>query len=329
MTQQEAFLNVKGLQVAVKKAGHALYPVNAVDLEIPRSTVVGLVGESGCGKSMTAQAILGLSARGAQITGGSVMLRDQELTRCSERELQSIAGNRIAMIFQDPMTSLNPTVRIGKQVEEVLLLHTDLNRAERRRKVIEMLKKVGIPDAEERYRAYPHQLSGGLRQRVVIAMAMICEPELLIADEPTTALDVTIENQILKLMCKLKQEHGTSILLISHNLGVISSMCDIVHVMYLGEIVETAPTASLLSDPMHPYTQGLIVCLPKISQDHRVLSGIPGSVPDLEHIPPGCRFCDRCPNADDRCRQQHPPLADVGNGHLVRCFQCKEKVDQA
>jgi len=219
-------------------------------------------------------------------------------------------------------------VRIGKQVEEVLLLHTKLNRTERKQKVIEMLKKVGIPDAEERYRAYPHQLSGGLRQRVVIAMAMICEPELLIADEPTTALDVTIENQILKLMVKLKQEHGTSILLISHNLGVISSMCDVVHVMYLGEIVETATTDVLLSEPIHPYTQGLIVCLPKISQGHQMLSNIPGSVPDLEHIPQGCRFCDRCQFAEERCRKEHPPLVDAGNGHLVRCFRCEKKVDQ-
>lgn len=329
MTQNEAFLNVSGLQVSVQSNGKVLYPVNTVDLEIPRSTVVGLVGESGCGKSMTAQAILGVPSKGARIAGGSVMLRDLDLTKCRDKELQSIVGNRISMIFQDPMTSLNPTVRIGKQVEEVLLLHTDLNRAERKARVIEMLKQVGIPDAQARYRAYPHQLSGGLRQRVVIAMAMICEPELLIADEPTTALDVTIENQILKLMCRLKEEHKTSILLISHNLGVISSMCDIVHVMYLGEIVETAETGELISNPYHPYTQGLIVCLPKISKEHRVLSNIPGTVPDLAHIPTGCRFSNRCPFAEDRCRVEHPELTDLGNGHMVRCFRYKKKVDQA
>lgn len=328
MTQHEAFLTVKDLQISVQKDGQVLYPVNSVDLEIPRSTVVGLVGESGCGKSMTAKAILGLPSKGARITGGSVTLQDTDLTKCNSRTLQGIVGKRISMIFQDPMTSLNPTIRVGKQVEEVLLLHTSLSKAQRKQRVIEMLEKVGIPDAAARYRAYPHQLSGGLRQRVVIAMAMICEPELLIADEPTTALDVTIENQILKLMCKLKQEHETSILMISHNLGVISAMCDVVHVMYLGEIVETAPTKALLSTPMHPYTQGLIVCLPKISKEHQSLAHIPGSVPDLAHIPAGCRFCARCSHATERCRSEHPPLVDVGDGHLVRCFQCEKRMEQ-
>ena len=233
----EMLLSIRDLEVSIRNAGETTYPVNRVSLKIPPHSVIGLVGESGCGKSMTAMSIMGLLAPNISVSGGEILFEGEDITKYTPAQMRELTGKSISMIFQEPMTALNPVVRVGKQIEEVLLLHTNLNKEERKKRVIEILKAVSVPDAEERYRAYPFQLSGGLRQRICIAMAMICNPKLLIADEPTTALDVTIEAQILHLMRDLKDQFDTSILMITHNLGIVSELCDDVNVMYLGEIV--------------------------------------------------------------------------------------------
>lgn len=318
--EKDILLKIEDLQVAVRAKKEMLYPVNTVTMEIPARTIVGLVGESGCGKSMTAMSILGLFAPRTQISGGKIWYRERDLSACTPKELRAISGDRISIIFQEPMTSLNPVVRVGKQVEEVLLLHTKLDAAQRKQKVLEMFRKVGIPDPAGRYLAYPYQLSGGLRQRIMIAMAMICDPELLIADEPTTALDVTIEAQILQLMKQLQQDLNTSILMITHNLGVVSRICDEVNVMYLGEIVEHAGKKELFEQPLHPYTRGLMACVPRAEKEKRELENIPGMVPDLRSVPQGCRFCPRCSLATQRCREEKPELYEYAPGHQVRCF---------
>ncbi len=317
----DMLLSIRDLEISICNAGETTYPVNRVSFDIPPHTVVGLVGESGCGKSMTAMSVMGLLSPNISVTGGSILFEGKDMTRLTPAQMRELTGKSISMIFQEPMTALNPVVRVGKQIEEVLLLHTDLNRQERRQKVIDILKAVSVPDAEERYRAYPFQLSGGLRQRICIAMAMICNPQLLIADEPTTALDVTIEAQILHLMRELKDQFGTSILMITHNLGIVSELCDDVNVMYLGEIVEHAATDRLFEKPLHPYTIGLIESVPAVEKSEQKLKNIPGMVPDLRHVPSGCRFCDRCPYADDRCRSRHPDLYEPIPGHEVRCFR--------
>ena len=321
MDAQKELLSIENLQVAIRSGGSEVYAVNTIDLKIPPHSVVGLVGESGCGKSMTAMSIMGLLAPGITISGGRILFEGREISACTPAEMRQIVGKDISMIFQEPMTALNPVVRVGRQVEEVLELHTDLKKAERKQRVIDIFKAVNIPDAEERYKAYPFQLSGGLRQRICIAMAMICNPKLLIADEPTTALDVTIEAQILKLMRDLKKNFDTSILMITHNLGIVSELCDDVNVMYLGEIVEHTVTSEIFKQPLHPYTRGLIGSVPEIRPDVQKLENIPGMVPDLMHVPQGCRFCDRCKYATERCRQEHPALYEPLPGHEVRCFR--------
>ncbi len=329
MEQQQELLRIEDLQISIGKGEKPLRPVDRVSLEIPRHTVVGLVGESGCGKSMTAMSIMGLLGVNTRISGGRILFEGEEISAATPARMREIVGNSIAMIFQEPMTSLNPVVRVGKQVGEVLKLHTNLNAAQRKERVIEMFRQVSIPEAEERYRAYPFQLSGGLRQRIMIAMAMICNPRLLIADEPTTALDVTIEAQILHLMRQLKQEFDTSILMITHNLGIVSELCDVVNVMYLGEIVEHAATEALFEAPMHPYTQGLIRSVPEIKESDEPLENIPGMVPDLKHVPTGCRFCERCRYATERCRREKPELTEAAPGHQVRCFRCEAAKKEA
>lgn len=318
--QSKNLLSIRSLQITIQAGDEQLRPVDTIDLDIPPHTVVGLVGESGCGKSMTAMSIMGLLAPGVSITGGEIEFEGKKISAFTPAQMRELTGNRMAMIFQEPMTSLNPVVRVGRQVEEVLKLHTDLKPAQRKEKVLEIFRAVSIPDAEERYRAYPFQLSGGLRQRIMIAMAMICNPQLLIADEPTTALDVTIEAQILQLMRSLRDRFNTSILMITHNLGIVSELCDVVNVMYLGEIVEHAETDALFEKPLHPYTRGLISCLPDTGEKRGTLENIPGMVPDLLHVPTGCRFCDRCSRATDRCRAAHPELYEPLPGHQVRCF---------
>jgi len=295
--------------------------VNGVDLDIPRSGIVGLVGESGCGKSVTSLSVMGLLAENGRVDAGSAMFHGRDLLKLPDREMRRIRGNDISMIFQEPMTSLNPVITVGRQITEAIRLHSSAGSAEARALAIEILKKVGIPEPERRYGCYPHQLSGGLRQRVMIGMAMVMKPDLLIADEPTTALDVSIEAQILRLMRSLQRENGTSILMITHNLGVVAELCDSVYVMYAGEVVERADVYTLFESCAHPYTRGLMASLPRMTPKGQRLYNIRGTVPNLRAMPEGCRFSPRCEFAGQRCREEKPPLADLGNGHLCRCFQ--------
>ena len=298
-------LSIRDLVVEFATDGGTLRAVDGVSLELLRGRTLGLVGESGSGKSVTALSILRLAQPG-RIVSGSIEYGGRDLLKLSERELREVRGNRIAMIFQDPMTSLNPVFRVGDQVAEVLRVHGQRRQAGAR--AIELLAKVGIAEPAERARAYPHQLSGGLRQRVMIAMALACGPDLLIADEPTTALDVTIQAQILDLLARLQRELGMSVLLITHDLGVVAEVCDEVAVMYAGQIVERAHTSELFRAPRHPYTAGLLRAI-------RELEPIPGMIPDLRKPPAGCRFLDRCPRVQPRCRAEAPELASG-----VRCF---------
>ena len=302
--------------------------VDDVSIDIPKGKIVGLVGESGCGKSMTAMSVMQLVKKPGKVVDGKIMLLGKNLLECSGKEMQNVRGNDIAMIFQEPMTSLNPVYTVGKQVREAILLHQNVSKNEAKAKVIELFRKCGIPEPEKRYYSYPHQLSGGLRQRVMIAMAMVCEPELLIADEPTTALDVTIEAQILKLMKQLRDEHGTSILIITHNMGVVAQMCDYVYVMYAGKVMEQAETFELFENTCHPYTKGLLRSIPKMGSHVDRLYSIPGVVPNLLHLPDGCSFCTRCEYADQHCREVRPELYDMqaSETHLARCFKAGKGV---
>lgn len=300
--------------------------VDGLDLDIPKGKIIGLVGESGCGKSMTAKSIMGLLKYPSRVAGGSIRFEDQDLTRLSDKELRKICGNDISMIFQEPMTSLNPVLKVGRQVRETLLVHNPtMSKAEAKQRVVEMFQRVGIPEAEKRYDCYPHELSGGLRQRVMIAMAMVCKPKLLIADEPTTALDVTIEAQILRLMKELRDETGMSVLIITHNMGVVAEICDYVYVMYAGKIMEQAETFELFDHTMHPYTKGLLDSIPRIGQNAERLHTIPGVVPNLLHLSQGCPFSNRCEYATDQCRTEKAQLHPVAPDHQVRCFRCEEE----
>ena len=316
-------LDIRNLIVSFASDGRKdrAVAVNGVSLSVPRGATVGLVGESGCGKSVTSLSVMGLLSDNGRVEAGSALFGGQDLLRLSDREMRRLRGDRISMIFQEPMTSLNPVITVGRQVSEALMLHRDLDRRAARARAVEILEKVGIPEARRRYDSYPHQLSGGLRQRVMIGMAMILEPDLLIADEPTTALDVSIEAQILRLMRALQQESGTSILLITHNLGVVAEMCDTVYVMYAGEVVESAEVRALFSGCAHPYTRGLMASLPRMTPKGRRLYNIPGTVPSLRAMPEGCRFAPRCEFATERCRGEKPPLSPVGDGHFCRCFR--------
>ena len=322
----ENLLVIDGLRdVLTLKNGEPAYPVDVVSFAVPRGKTVGLVGESGCGKSMTARTVMRILDPGIAPCGGSITFDGEDLLALPEPKMRDIRGNRIAMIFQEPMTALNPSISVGKQVREAILLHEKVSRKEAKERVIQMFREVGIPEAERRYKSYPHQLSGGLRQRICIAMGMICNPDLLIADEPTTALDVTVEAQILELMKRLQRESGMSILIITHNLGVVADICDEVNVMYAGQIVEHATKEEIFNHPLHPYTTGLMDAIPRVNGDmEHDLHTIPGTVPSLGNFPAGCRFCTRCPFADERCRTQAPELTDAGNGHLVRCFKPQE-----
>lgn len=310
-------LKIDKLKTVIKVRNGELTPVDEVSISVPPHTTVGIVGESGCGKSMTAMSIMGLLPKNVRIESGSIKLKDTELTSLSQKEMRKVTGDRISIIFQEPMTSLNPVLTVGKQVREAITLHRNVSKEEAKKMVIDMFRNVGIPEPERRYNAYPHELSGGLRQRVMIAMAMVCEPELLIADEPTTALDVTVEAQILHLMRQLRDEKNTSILMITHNLGVVAEICDTVYVMYAGQVVEHADVFELFKNPSHPYTEGLMGSLPTVNSKER-LKSIPGIVPKLDKLPKGCRLHDRCKYATERCRNEMPPLYDIGNGHTVR-----------
>lgn len=324
----ENVLEIKNLKTYFFTRRGVVPAVDGVDMRIGKGQVIGVVGESGCGKSMTAMSIVRLLSYPGKIVEGEILLEGQDLAQASEKRMREIRGNDISVIFQEPMTSLNPVLTVGKQVREAVLLHQKVSKKEARERVIEMFRQVGIPEPEERYRSYPHQLSGGLRQRVMIAMAMICNPKLLLADEPTTALDVTIEAQILHLMKQLQEKRGTAILLITHNLGVVAEICDYVYVMYAGKVVEQADVFTLFREPLHPYTSGLIRSIPKVHEQEgggQRLYTIKGMVPNLLHMPEGCAFCPRCEHATERCRLERPELYDRGDGHRVRCFLYEPK----
>lgn len=322
MDEQRNILEIKGLQSYFFTEKGVAKAVDGVDITIPKGKIIGLVGESGCGKSMTARSIMGLLKYPGRVAGGSILYEGMDLTKLTERQLREICGNDISMIFQEPMTSLNPVLKVGRQVRETLLVHNrGISKQEAKARVVEMFEKVGIPEAAKRYDSYPHELSGGLRQRVMIAMAMICRPHLLIADEPTTALDVTIEAQILRLMKQLRDETGTSVLIITHNLGVVAEICDYVYVMYAGKIVEQAPTCELFDHALHPYTKGLMASIPRIGRNPERLHTIPGVVPNLLHLPEGCAFCSRCECHEERCRRERPHLEKVGDEHWVSCLR--------
>lgn len=320
MGEEQNVLEIKELKSYFYTEKGVAKAVDGVNITIPKGKIIGLVGESGCGKSMTARSIMGLLKYPGKIAGGSILFEGKDLAKLPERELRKICGNDISMIFQEPMTSLNPVLKVGRQVQETLLVHDrTIGKEEAKKRVIDMFEEVGIPEAGKRYDSYPHELSGGLRQRVMIAMAMICKPHLLIADEPTTALDVTIEAQILRLMKQLRDETGTSVLIITHNLGVVAEICDYVYVMYAGRIVEQAPTCELFDHTAHPYTKGLMASIPRIGNNPERLHTIPGVVPNLLHLPEGCTFCTRCECVVEACRKEKPVLKKVGEEHWSAC----------
>ncbi|WP_106477589.1 ABC transporter ATP-binding protein [Phytohalomonas tamaricis] len=316
-------LTVEGLKVGFRTDKGRFSILDGVDFTLRRGRTLCLVGESGCGKSVTALSIMGLLAENAEILGGSARLNQHELIGLDRHALRRLRGDAMAMIFQEPMTSLNPAFTIGNQLIEGIRQHSDLEGAAAREHAIEMLKRVRIPAAEQRMGEYPHQLSGGMRQRVMIAMALANDPGLLIADEPTTALDVTIQAQILQLIRRLQHDSGTAVLMITHDLGVVAEVGDDVAVMYAGRIVERGSVTALFDDPLHPYTIGLLSSIPRLDDTLTRLSTIPGSVPTPAEMPRGCRFSTRCPFADQHCREEVPPLAAVGNDkeHVVACWK--------
>lgn len=317
----ENLLEIKNLKTYLYSNKNEIRAVDGIDLIIKQGETVALVGESGCGKSMTSLSIMGLIPKpNGKIIEGEIILEDTNLISKSEKEMTKIRGNEIAMIFQEPMTSLNPVLTIGNQLISVIIHHLNLSKNEAKIRAIEMLEMVGFSEPEAILKNYPHRLSGGMRQRVMIAMAMSCNPKLLIADEPTTALDVTIQAQVLELMKELSQRFSTSILLITHDLGVVSELADKVVVMYAGQIVEVAEIEDLFEKPLHPYTQGLIESVPKISGDIEKLYSIPGNVPAPGTIPKGCKFAPRCKFAFDKCKEVIPSINEVEDGRQVRCF---------
>ena len=321
-------LTIRDLKVAFQVKGKLAYALDGINIDIPRGKIVGIVGESGCGKSMTAMSIMGLIKNPGKIVGGSIDFCGTELTKLSVRDYAKIRGKDISMIFQEPMTSLNPVVKVGKQVMEAIILHEKISKEEAKKRVIEIFNEVGIPEAEKRFNSYPHELSGGLRQRVMIGMAMICKPKLLIADEPTTALDVTIEAQILKLMKKLCESVGTSIIMITHNMGVVAEICDYVYVMYAGRVVESTLTKTLFNETAHPYTNGLLKSIPTIGKKQDRLYTIKGNVPNILNLPKGCRFVDRCDYAQDICFSSRPADEYIKDNHMVSCFLHKRIEDE-
>lgn len=316
----EHIIEVKDLKTYFHTDTGTVRAVDGVSFSIEKGKTLGIVGESGCGKSITSLSIMGLLERPGRVEGGEILFEGEDLLKKTDEEMRKIRGKQIAMIFQEPMTSLNPVFTVGEQIMEALLLHENISRQEAKQKAIEMLKKVKIPMAEKRFSEYPHQLSGGMRQRVMIAMALSCSPKLLICDEPTTALDVTIQAQILELINELKRETGTSVMMITHDLGVIAEVADEVMVMYAGRVVEKAGCDELFEKPLHPYTAGLMDCIPKLDDDREELSVIKGMVPSFDDWPKGCTFCPRCPKAKKICAERMPELVEAG-GRLVRCFQ--------
>ena len=323
MTQPAPILTLDGLKTYFFSSSRVVKAVDGVNLELGEGETLGIVGESGSGKSATCLSVLGLIPPPGRIVGGKVIFEGRNLAELPTSELRKIRGKKIGMVFQDPMTSLNPFLTVGDQLVEPLLANERVSRAEARRRAVDMLEKVGIPDAGARLDDYPHRFSGGQRQRVMIAMALIANPKVLIADEPTTALDATIQAQVLDLFSHIKKELGASIVLITHNLGIVAGMADRVAVMYAGRVVEYGRTDDLFYHPRHPYTLALLKTVPRLASGQpgqQDIAPIPGSPPDLARLPVGCAFYDRCGFHEEKCREQAPPLDPVGEGHLARCW---------
>ena len=322
----EPILKVNGLCTEFRTVDSTVRAVDGVDLELYAGETLGIVGESGCGKSVTALSIMQLLPKGVgKVVEGEIVFDGKDMLKLPHNELLKLHGRDMAMIFQEPMTSLNPVFTIGYQLSEVLRYHKGMNKKDAMEKAVQLLKDVGISRPEMIVKNYPHELSGGMLQRVMIAMGLSCNPKLLIADEPTTALDVTIQAQILDLMTKLKKEYNTGILMITHNMGVVAEVCDRVNVMYAGYVVETADVNDLFDNPSHPYTQGLLKCIPSIDEDREVLDTIEGTVPPPYAMPKGCRFAPRCPYAKPECEATRPELYEVSPGHFCRCFKFKKE----
>ena len=319
-TADRILLDVRGLKTYFYTEDGVVQAVNGVDFTIREGEVMGLVGESGSGKSVTSLSIMRLLGSSGKIVDGKIIFKDRDLVQVSEEEMVKLRGSDISMIFQQPSSCLNPVFRVGEQVGEVLQVHRGFVKEESWKQAVDMLRLVGIPDPERRAQSFPHEISGGQAQRVMIAMALACAPDLLIADEPTTALDVTIQAQILDLMSRLRSDTGTAILLITHDMGVIAEMCDNVAVMYAGQIVEYSDVNTIFDNPLMPYTEGLLAAIPVLGEIREKLAVIPGSVPNLISLPEGCKFAPRCPYAKEFCTLATPPLVEVEPGHRVRCY---------
>ena len=321
----EPLLTVRDLKTFFRTDGGVARAVDGVSFTLKKGETLGLVGESGCGKSVTSLSVMRLVPEPpGEIVSGDVRFNGRNLLSLDEAALQGVRGNDIAMIFQEPMTSLNPVFTCGDQIDEAVMLHQGLGRRAARAITVDMLNLVGIPDPDQRANEYPHQLSGGMRQRVMIAMALCCNPELLIADEPTTALDVTIQAQILELLDRLQREFGMAVLMITHDLGVIAEVADRVAVMYAGKIVETGTVDEIFANPQHPYTRGLLESIPKLNEEKSRLSVIPGTVPDATRFPAGCRFAPRCSLAEDVCEAEEPRLEPTSGGRFVACWMAED-----
>lgn len=320
-------LEVKDLKTYFYTDEGVVKSVDGVSFSVDKGETLGVVGESGCGKSITSMSIMQLIGKPGKIVNGEIDFKGENLLNKDKEEMRKIRGKEIAMIFQEPMTSLNPVYTVGQQIMEAVLIHEDMTKEQARERAIQMLDLVKIPDAEKRLNSYPHEFSGGMRQRVMIAMALSCNPEFLICDEPTTALDVTIQAQILNLINELKEKTGTAVMMITHDLGVISEVVDNVMVMYAGQVVEYTDVDTVFEKPLHPYTQGLISCIPKLGGQEEKLSTIKGMVPSFNDMPEGCLFCPRCEYAKDICRKERPELVDL-DGHQVRCFKYTDRWEE-
>ena len=323
---RDNILEIKNMHTYFFTDNGTVKSVDGVDIELERGKTLGIVGESGSGKSVTALSLMGLlTGTTGKVVEGEILLDGQDILKMSDEERRKMRGKDIAMVFQEPMTSLNPVMKIGTQVMENITLHQNVSKEQAKQLTIDILKKTGLPRVERIVNEYPFQLSGGQRQRVMIAMALVCNPKILIADEPTTALDVTIQAQILDLMNQLKKDIGTSIIFITHDLGVVAEVCDEVVVMYCGRVVEKANVYDLFENPSHPYTEGLLASIPKMGVEVDELDSIPGNVPNPKYMPEGCKFAPRCKYATDICREKEPGFYELGNGHVSRCWRCQKQ----